>query len=109
MNVQRTASAAFSAAFENEQELRDEHRANLSFGALRLPTSETVALETVLLVTLRGPWGGETFVKAKVVAALPDGLALGAEGNADDILARLLTNPSSKANQTPLPAQADAT
>jgi len=106
MNVQRTASAAFSAAFENEQELRDEHRANLSFGALRLPTSETVALETVLLVTLRGPWGGETFVKAKVVAALPDGLALGVEGNADEILARLLTNPSAKANETPLADEA---
>ncbi len=96
MNVQRTASAAFTAAFENEQELRDEHRANLSFGALRLPTSETVALDTVLLITLRGPWGGETFVQARVVAALPDGLALAVEGNADEILARLLANPSAQ-------------
>src|SRR5260370_3768327 len=102
MNVQRTASAAFTAAFENEQELRDEHRANLSFGALRLPTSETVALDTVLLVTLRGPWGGETLVHVRVVAALPDGLALAVEGNADEILARLLTNPAGKAAQTPL-------
>src|SRR6266446_6145285 len=102
MNVQRTASGAFTAVFENEQEVRDEHRANLSFGALRLPTSEAVASDTVLLVTLRGPWGGETFVKARVVAALPGGLALAVEGNADEMLARLLTNPAGKAAETPV-------
>ncbi|HEV8657268.1 MAG TPA: hypothetical protein VGS96_01455, partial [Thermoanaerobaculia bacterium] len=50
MNVQRTAAAAFTAEFENEQELRDEHRADLSFGALRLLTAESVALHTALLV-----------------------------------------------------------
>ena len=44
MNVQRTAPAAFTAEFENEQELRDEHRVNLSFGALRLLTAESIAL-----------------------------------------------------------------
>lgn len=106
MNVQRTASAAFTAEFENEQELRDEHRANLSFSALRLPTTETVALDTVLLVTLRGPWGGEAFVQARVVAALPDGIALAVQGNADEMLVRLLANPSAKANETPLSEEA---
>lgn len=94
MNVQRTASAAFTAAFENEQELRDEHRTNLSFGALRLPTTETAPLDTVLLVTLRGPWGGETFAKARVVAALPDAIALAIDGNPDELLARLLAKPA---------------
>ena len=59
MIVQRTAVGAFTAEFENEQELRDEHRANLSFGALRLQTDESVSLHAALLVTLRGPWGGE--------------------------------------------------
>ena len=72
MIVQRTAAAAFTAEFENEQELRDEHRANLSFGALRLSTSESVALHTVLQVTLRGPWAGEIGVRATVVAVLAD-------------------------------------
>jgi len=89
MHVERTASAAFTVAFESEDELRDEHRANLAFNALRVPTSETIALHTVLLVTLRGPAGGEAFVKATVVAALPDGLALAFEGNPDEIVARL--------------------
>ena len=34
MIVTRTASAAFDAEFESEEELRDEHGTNLSFGAL---------------------------------------------------------------------------
>jgi hypothetical protein len=93
MNVQRTASAAFTAEFDSEQELRDEHRANLSFGALRLLTAESVALHTALLVTLRGPWAGEIEVRAKVVAVLADGIALAVEGNPDEILARLLARP----------------
>jgi hypothetical protein len=105
MNVQRTASAAFSVEFESEQELRDEHRTNLSFGALRLPTSEAVASDTVLLVTLRGPAGGERAVKATVVATLPDGLALAIDANGDEILALLLppaekAEPSEKQTQT---------
>jgi hypothetical protein len=94
MNVQRTAPAAFTAEFESEQELRDEHRANLSFGALRLPTTESVALHAVLMVTLRGPWAGEIGVRATVVAVLPDGIALVVEGNPDEILARLLSRPA---------------
>ncbi len=93
MNVQRTAAAEFVAEFENEQELRDEHRDNLSFGALRLPTGESVALHTPLRVTLRGPWAGEIAVPATVVAVLPDGIALAVEGNPDEILARLLVRP----------------
>src|SRR6266550_2818044 len=94
MNVQRTASAAFTAEFENEQELRDEHRANLSFGALRLLTTESVALNTALMVSLRGPWGGEIGVRATVVAVLEDGIALAVEGDPDEILAQLLAKPA---------------
>ncbi|HXH37828.1 MAG TPA: hypothetical protein VNN08_04330 [Thermoanaerobaculia bacterium] len=94
MKVTRTASAAFTAEFESEEELREEHRTNLSMGGLRLATSETVALNAVLLVTLRGPWGGESFARATVVATLPEGLALAVEGNADEHLARLLVRPA---------------
>ncbi len=94
MNVQRTAPAAFTAEFENEQELRDEHRVNLSFGALRLPTAESIALHTALALTLRGPWAVEIEVRANVVAVLPDGIALSVEGNPDEILARLLARPA---------------
>lgn len=90
MKVTRTAAEAFTAEFESEQELRDEHRANLSAGALRLLTTEKVALHTKLLITLRGPGGGETSVPATVVAALPDGIALAVDGNAEETLVRLL-------------------
>ena len=91
MNVIRTASAAFTVEFENEDELREEHRANLSMGGLRLVTTEAVALNAILLLTLRGPWGGESFARATVVAILPDGFAVAIDG---EHLARLLEKPA---------------
>lgn len=90
MKVDRTAEAVFTAEFESEQELREEYRLNLSQGALRLATSETVALHKTLLITLRGPWGGEAHVRATAVAVLPDGIALAVDGNAEEMLQRLL-------------------
>lgn len=93
MRVERTGTAAFTAEFESEDELQAEHRTNLSLGALRLPTSESVPLHTTLLVTLRGPAGGEVYAKATVVATLPDGLALAIEGDPDERLARLAPPP----------------
>ncbi len=101
MNVTRTASAAFTVSFESENELRDEHRDNLSMGGLRLHTSETIALNTTILLTLRGPFGGETFAKATVVAQLPDGLALTVDGDPDERLARLLAKPEPEAEAAP--------
>ena len=97
MNVTRTASAAFTVAFESENELRDEHRDNLSIGGLRLQTSEAIALNTTILLTLRGPFGGESFAKATVVAQLPDGLALTVDGDPDERLARLLAKTEADA------------
>ncbi|HEV7923608.1 MAG TPA: hypothetical protein VGR02_22710 [Thermoanaerobaculia bacterium] len=98
MRVERTGSAAFAAQFESEQEVRQEHRVNLSQGALLLPTGETVPLHATLLITLRGPGGGEAQIRATVVAALPDGIALAIEGNGDELLQRLLARESK--NQT---------
>jgi len=97
MNVTRTASAAFTVEFESESELQEEHRANLSMGGLRLQTAETIVLNTMLLLTLRGPAGGETFAKATVVAVFPDGFALAVDGNADERLACLLAKPAGDA------------
>jgi hypothetical protein len=98
MNVRRTASAAFTVEFETEDELREEHRANLSMGGVRLVTSEAAALNATLLVTLRGPWGGESFARATVVAILPDGMALAIDGNADDHFARLMAGSDAYAS-----------
>ncbi|HYC61329.1 MAG TPA: hypothetical protein VEK79_17370 [Thermoanaerobaculia bacterium] len=89
MKVTRTATAAFTE-FESENELRNEHRVNLAHGALRLATAESVAPHTTLLVTLRGPWGGEAFARATVVATLPDGIALAIDGDPEEMLKRLL-------------------
>jgi hypothetical protein len=94
MKVTRTASAAFTAEFESEDELREEHRTNLSMGGLRLATAELVSLNATLIVTLRGPWGGESFARATVVATLPEGIALAIDGNADEHLARLIAKPA---------------
>lgn len=87
--------------FESEEELREEHRLNLSKGALRLPTAEKIPLHTTLDVTLRGPFGGEAQLRATVVAVLPDGLALAIEGDGDgdDILQRLLAQPAMSADE----------
>lgn len=89
MRVTRNANAAFTVDFESEQELREEHVAQK---ALRLPTTGNVPLNSTLLLTLRGPWGGEAYVKATVVASLPDGIAVVFEGNVEEVLQRLLAN-----------------
>ncbi|HEV7764523.1 MAG TPA: hypothetical protein VGQ76_05940 [Thermoanaerobaculia bacterium] len=94
MKITRTTAAAFTVELESEEELRNEHRVNLAHSALRLPTNESIALNTTLLVTLVGPWGGEAFARATVVATLPDGLALALDGDPEDQLRRLLAKPA---------------
>jgi hypothetical protein len=99
MIVTRTGDAAFTAVFESEQELLDEHRSNLSAGGLRLPTQERIAAHAVLAVTLRGPFGGEAGVKATVVAQLPDGIAVAVEGETSGLLDRLSAHPPAVADE----------
>jgi hypothetical protein len=100
MKVDRTAPGAFTVEFESEQELRDEYRANLSVGGLRLPTAERPALYSTLVLTLRGAAGSKAEVHATVVAPLPDGVALSIEGNADELLEKLLEKQPEKAAPT---------
>jgi hypothetical protein len=101
MNVTRTASAAFTAEFESEEELREEFRTNLMFGALAIPTSEAIAVDTKLLVTLRGPGGGEAFVKASVVGAWDGKVALAIEGDPEQLVARLTPKEEKPPQQNP--------
>src|SRR4051812_34067099 len=93
MIVTRTGTTAFTAEFESEQELREEERTNLSVGGLRLLTTETVPPQTVLTVTLRGPFGAEAAVKGTVVAQLPDAIALVIDGDPNAIVKQLLAQP----------------
>ena len=101
MKVTRTASAAFTAEFESEEELREEFRTNLMFGALAIPTAEAIAVDTALLVTLRGPGGGEAFVKASVVGAWDGKVALALEGDPEQILTRLTPKEEKPPQQNP--------
>lgn len=90
MQATRTGPGSFTVAFATEEELRAEHAANLSMGGLKLPTAEKVPVFTKLAVTLRLEGRGEAALAATVVAALPDGLALATEGDANALLAALL-------------------
>lgn len=90
MRITRTASAAFTAEFESEDELRAEHRTNLSQRGLSLPTAESVPMHATLLMTLRGPWGGEAVARATVVALFPGAIALALDGDPEEHLKLLL-------------------
>lgn len=94
MKAARTGPNAFILEFESEDELREEHGANLSQGGLRLPVADRPALFSPADVTLRGPSGREARVKGTVVAPLSDGVALAFEGDADALLATLLGAPA---------------
>jgi len=96
----RTGPSAFTVEFDGEEELREEHRTNLSQGGLRLPLADRPALFSSAEVTLRGPSGGEASVKGTVVAPLPDGVALHFEGDADALLETLLSSPSAEPEGT---------
>ena len=96
MQVTRTSPDAFTVAFESEEELREEHRANLSVGGLRLPTDDRPPLHALLEVTLRGPTGAEAKIRATGVALLPDGIALSIEAEGGDLLESLLGGAAEK-------------
>jgi hypothetical protein len=96
MNVTRTAPAAYTVEFESEAELREEHRANLSVGGLRLLTAEPAAFNSAMVVTMRGPWGGEATARGTVVGVLPGGIALAIDGDAEERLAHLLERPAAE-------------
>jgi hypothetical protein len=105
MKISRTGNDAFTVEFETEAELREEHRANLSVGGLRLP--EPLPLHSAVNVTLRGPWGGETDVRATVVAPLPDGAAAAISCDPDELLAKLLAREEEKAEASESPDSAE--
>lgn len=90
MQVTCTSPGAYTIAFESEDELREEHRTNLAVGGVRLATADALPLHSTVELTLRGPAGAETAMKAMVVAPLPDGVALMFEGGGDGLLEKLL-------------------
>jgi hypothetical protein len=99
MQMTRTAPDAFAIEFDSEDELRLEHRTNLSVGGVRLPTPQPPPLHSNIELTFRGPAGAEMIVRAVVVAPLPDGVALSFDANADELLQRLLAPPAPERRQ----------
>lgn len=97
MKISRTGNDAFMVEFESEEELREEYRANLSMGGLRLP--EPLPLHSSVGVTLRGPWGAEFDVRATVVAPLPEGAAMAISGDPGELLAKLLEKEEEPAKE----------
>ncbi|MFI5182333.1 MAG: PilZ domain-containing protein [Thermoanaerobaculia bacterium] len=97
MKAARTGPRKFLLEFESEEELREEHQSNLSQGGLRLPVAEKPALFSTIDVTLRGPFGSVLPVTGRVVAPLPDGVALSIEGDSGAILRALLATPGAEA------------
>lgn len=88
-----TADAALTVEFETVEELRAEQRANLAVGGLLVRTAARFAPRSTLDLTLRLAGGGETTVRAQVVATPPGALALHLDADPGEVVARLLEAP----------------
>jgi len=98
MKVESTAESAFVVEFETEEELRAEERANLAVGGLMVRTAARFAPLSTVELTLRLTGGGETTVRAQVVATPPGAMALQLEGDPGEIVAALLAPPDDGGN-----------
>lgn len=89
MRATRTGPDAFTIEFESDEELREEHRTNLSMRGLRLEVPDVPPLHSAVSITLRGAGGQEAAVKATVVAPLPTGVALMFDGDPERLVEQL--------------------
>ncbi len=94
MRIERTGPGAFVVEFESEEELAAEERANLAVGGLVVASPEPLPALTPVALTLRLEGGGEATLEARVVATLPEALALHLEGDPVEILATLRAVPA---------------
>jgi len=100
MKLTQAAPLTFVLEFESEEELRAEERENLSVGGLFLRPAGPLAPFAKVTVTLRLLGRGETTVAAVVVGSPPGGLALQFEGSAAGVVAALLAEPESEAEES---------
>ncbi|MBI4854942.1 MAG: hypothetical protein HY819_24345 [Acidobacteria bacterium] len=84
--------------FESREELDLEYQKNISSGGLSLPITSSLPLFSSLEVVLKLDGGGQTKIKASVVALLANSLALAIEGDYNNIYS-ILTTPSQTPNQ----------
>lgn len=88
MKITKTNGNAFTIEFESEEELRREHRANLSVCGLSIP--ENLPLHSTVEIGFAGPFGGAANVRGTVVAPLATGSAIAIECDPDSLLNELL-------------------
>jgi hypothetical protein len=93
MRAESRGERAFAVEFEDEAELRAEERAHLAVGGLLVPTAVALAADTPVTLTLRLAGGPPIAAAARVVAALPGGLALHLDGDPAALVASLLASP----------------
>jgi hypothetical protein len=99
MRIEPAADAALTVEFESVEELRAEERANLAFGGLLVRTAARFAALAKIDLTLRLAGGGETTVRAQVVATPPGALALHLEADPGAIVAALLAAPDGEPDE----------
>lgn len=101
MRIEATEGSALLVEFESEEELRAEERANLAVGGLLVRTEARLAALSTIDLTLRLAGGGETTVRAQVVATPPGALALQLEADPGEIVASLLAPPDEEPEGEP--------
>jgi hypothetical protein len=89
MQTELLAHGSFRVVFESAEELAAVERASLGVGGLLLTTAVSLPPDSAVALTLRLADGPEVGVRAKVVAALPNGLALEISGHPQELLAAL--------------------
>jgi len=99
MRIEATAGAAVTVEFESVEELRAEERAHLAVGGLMVRTAARFAPLSTLDLTLRLAGGGETTVRARVVATPPGAIALHLEADPGAIVAALLAAPDGESDK----------
>jgi hypothetical protein len=95
MQTELLAPGSFRVVFESAEELAAVERASLGVGGLLLTTSVSLPPDTAVALTLVLGGGPEVAVRAKVVAALPTGLALELSGSPQELLAALRAQSTS--------------
>jgi hypothetical protein len=100
MKVVITNSQQIDVEFESESEFRDEHKANLLAGGLRIPTTEDLPEFAAIQLILKLNGGGEATVAAMVVRRFDGAIAVAIEGKPEAILAALLARPAAGGTAT---------
>jgi hypothetical protein len=106
MRAEQLSSDRFAVLFDDEADLREQESAHLAMGGLLLPLAAQAPALARVAVNLKLAGRGSVEAFARVVAVLPQGLALHLEGDPQALIATLLGRKS--ATSTGMPAISSA-